>query len=71
MAPSPAFDEWQLVRQGTVSLCRPETRISIFGLADSDVGRIVGMTQESKAPDVELMSKVSKRHIVKRKILFQ
>ena len=49
----------------------PETRISIFGLADSDVGRIVAMTHRSKAPDVELMSKVSKRHSVKRKILFQ
>ena len=55
----------------TAILCRPETRISIFGLADSDVGRIVAMTQESKAPDVELLSKVSKRHFVKRKILFQ
>jgi len=44
-------------------LCRPETRISIFGLADSDVGRIVGMTQESKAPDVELSICMSKRHI--------
>ena len=50
---------------------RPETRISKFGLADSDVGRIVAMTQESKAPDVELMSKVSKRHSDERKILFQ
>ena len=48
-----------------------ETRISIFGLADSDVGRIVGMTQESKAPDVGVMSKVSKRNIVERRILFQ
>jgi len=72
MAPhSPAFDERQLVRQGTVSLCRPEIRISIFGLADSDVGRIVAMPQESKAPDVELTIHTSKRHIVKRKILFQ
>ena len=71
MTPSRAFDEWQLVRQGTVSLCRPETRISILGLADSDVGRIVAMTHESKAPDVELTVHTSKRHIVKRKILFQ
>jgi len=63
MTPSRAFDEWQLVRQGTAILCRPETRISIFGLADSDVGRIVGMTQESKAPDVELLICMSKRHI--------
>ena len=48
-----------------------ETRISIFGLADSDVGRIVAMTHRSKAPDVELTIPASKRHIVKRKILFQ
>ena len=74
MAPSRAFDEWQLVGAGnrtTAILCRPETRISILGLADSDVGRIVAMTQESKAPDVELTVHTSKRHIVKRKILFQ
>ena len=49
----------------------PKTRISIVGLADSDVGRIVAMMQESKAPDVELTIPTSKRHIVERKILSQ
>ena len=40
-----------------------ETRISNFGLSDSDVGLIVRKTNESKAPDVELQIVMSKRHI--------
>ena len=61
----------QVVRTGERRGTRPKPGFLFLGRADYDVGRIVAMTQESKAPDVELMSKVSKRHIVKRKILFQ